>query len=164
MAEGTTDIRKPFVEFAGSNGNYYADVLLNIQKATLGAFHLNLAALLGGFVWAALRGNWIPLRTGLRLGPGCRRQCRAGLQVFKGGGRLFGQGLPGRTLPGLVGNPHHCCRCGILLPAGSCFPGWPTASMRGNSKDGGWTGPSTAGSDRRDCCSPGWSLCSSFRF
>lgn len=59
MAEGTTDIRKPFVEFAGSNGNYYADVFLNIQKATLGALHLNLAALLGGFVWAALRGNWI---------------------------------------------------------------------------------------------------------
>ena len=59
MAETTTDIRKPFVEFAGSNGNYYADVFLNIQKATLGAFHLNLAALLGGFVWAAMRGNWI---------------------------------------------------------------------------------------------------------
>lgn len=53
-----TDIRRPFMEFAGANGTYYAEVFLQIQKATLGRFHLNLAALLGGFVWAALRGNW----------------------------------------------------------------------------------------------------------
>ncbi|WP_424980575.1 ABC transporter permease [Leisingera sp. S232] len=54
----TSDIRKPFIDFAGANGAYYADVFLQIQKATLGRFHLNKAALLGGFVWAALRGNW----------------------------------------------------------------------------------------------------------
>lgn len=53
-----SDIRKPFIEFAGTNGGYYADVFLQIQKATLGRFHLNRAALLGSFVWAALRGNW----------------------------------------------------------------------------------------------------------
>lgn len=52
------EIRKPFIDFAGTNGNYYAEVFLQIQKATLGRYHLNKAALLGGFVWAALRGNW----------------------------------------------------------------------------------------------------------
>lgn len=54
----TPEIRKPFIDFAGTNGAYYADVFLQIQKATLGRFHLNKAALLGGFAWAALRGNW----------------------------------------------------------------------------------------------------------
>lgn len=54
----TADIRKPFIDFAGANGAYYADVFLQIQKATLDRLHLNKAALLGGFVWAALRGNW----------------------------------------------------------------------------------------------------------
>lgn len=53
-----TDIRKPFIEFAGTNGAYYADVFLKIQKATLGRLHLNRSALAGSFVWAALRGNW----------------------------------------------------------------------------------------------------------
>ena len=56
---GETDIRRPFLEFAGPSGAYYADVFLKIQKATLGRFHLNIAALLGTFIWAALRGNWI---------------------------------------------------------------------------------------------------------
>ena len=53
------EFRKPFIEFAGPNGDYYADVFLKIQKASLGRFHINLAAGLGGFVWAALRGSWI---------------------------------------------------------------------------------------------------------
>lgn len=53
-----TDFRKPFMEFAGPNGNYYADVFLQIQKATLGRWHINKAALVGSFIWAALRGNW----------------------------------------------------------------------------------------------------------
>ncbi len=52
------DIRRPFKEFAGAGGEYYADVFLNIQKATLSRFHINWSALFGGFVWAALRGNW----------------------------------------------------------------------------------------------------------
>jgi len=53
----TPDIRKPFMDFAGANGGYYADVFLQIQKATLGRFHLNKAALLGSFIWASMRGN-----------------------------------------------------------------------------------------------------------
>jgi len=55
----TTDIRLPFVEFAGPNGDYYADVFLKIQKAKLGRLHFNSSALLGSFIWAVLRGNWI---------------------------------------------------------------------------------------------------------
>jgi len=49
----------PFKEFAGQNGDYYADTLLKIQKETLPRHHINRAALLGSFVWAALRGNWL---------------------------------------------------------------------------------------------------------
>ncbi|MEM9147304.1 MAG: proline/glycine betaine ABC transporter permease [Pseudomonadota bacterium] len=52
------DIHKPFREFAGENGGYYADVFLRIQKATLSGTHINVSAILGGFVWAVLRGNW----------------------------------------------------------------------------------------------------------
>ena len=51
--------RKPFLEFAGRSGAYYADVFLRIQKAELGFLHINPAALVGSFVWAALRGNWL---------------------------------------------------------------------------------------------------------
>lgn len=54
----SAEIRRPFIEFAGPNGGYYADVFLKIQKARLERFHLNRAALVGSFVWAALRGNW----------------------------------------------------------------------------------------------------------
>lgn len=54
----TREFRKPIVEFAGRNGEYYADVFLKIQKAQLGKLHINKAALVGSFVWAALRGNW----------------------------------------------------------------------------------------------------------
>ena len=53
------DISKPFQAFAGTNGDYYADVFLKIQKATLPRHHVNLAAMGGSFVWAALRGNWL---------------------------------------------------------------------------------------------------------
>jgi len=53
-----TDIRRPFIAFAGRNGDYYADTFLKIQKSQLPRFHLNIAALIGSFVWAALRGNW----------------------------------------------------------------------------------------------------------
>lgn len=53
------EITKPFKEFAGQNGDYYANTFLKIQKAILGRFHLNKAALIGSFVWAAMRGNWL---------------------------------------------------------------------------------------------------------
>ncbi|SPH18276.1 Glycine betaine/proline betaine transport system permease protein ProW [Defluviimonas aquaemixtae] len=52
------DLRRPFSEFAEQSGDYYSDVFLKIQKSTLDRFHINKAALLGSFVWAALRGNW----------------------------------------------------------------------------------------------------------
>ena len=52
------DLRKPFKEFAGPGGEYYADTFLKIQKNDLGGWHINKAALIGSFVWAALRGNW----------------------------------------------------------------------------------------------------------
>lgn len=54
-----TDIRRPFLEFAGRNGDYYADVFLKIQKSKLGRFHINFVALVGSYIWAALRGNWV---------------------------------------------------------------------------------------------------------
>ena len=50
---------EPFRNFAGANGNYYADVFLKIQKASLPGHHVNPAALVGSFIWAALRGNWL---------------------------------------------------------------------------------------------------------
>ena len=49
----------PFKEFAGPGGAYYARTFLQIQQAALPAHHLNIAAMLGSFVWAALRGNWL---------------------------------------------------------------------------------------------------------
>lgn len=59
MEQTEIDIQKPFYEFAGSNGTYYTDVFLKIQKSILPAHHVNVAALLGSFIWAALRGNWL---------------------------------------------------------------------------------------------------------
>lgn len=53
------DIDDPFKAFAGHNGSYYADVFLKIQKSILPRHHINIAALMGSFVWAALRGNWL---------------------------------------------------------------------------------------------------------
>ena len=59
-AAGTTvDPIAPFKEFAGPGGDYYGRTFLRIQRATLPTRHVNLAALLGSFVWAALRGNWL---------------------------------------------------------------------------------------------------------
>ena len=49
----------PFKEFAGPNGDYYGRAFLRIQQARLPNRHLNVAAVLGSFVWAALRGNWL---------------------------------------------------------------------------------------------------------
>ena len=54
-----TDIRKPFIDFAEKNGDYYADTFLKIQKAELPKTHVNWAAAAGSFIWAALRGNWL---------------------------------------------------------------------------------------------------------
>ena len=61
------DIRKPFLEFAGPGGAYYADVFLRIQKNELGRLHINPAALAGGFLWAALRGNWVLFLVGFAV-------------------------------------------------------------------------------------------------
>jgi glycine betaine/proline transport system permease protein len=49
----------PFKEFAKQNGDYYADTFLRIQKSELGTSHFNKAALVGSFIWASLRGNWL---------------------------------------------------------------------------------------------------------
>ena len=56
---GGTDAIAPFGQFAGPNGEYYARTFLAIQRATLPARHVNVAAMAGSFVWAALRGNWL---------------------------------------------------------------------------------------------------------
>ncbi len=56
--------REPFRNFAGANGDYYADVFLKIQKSSLPRHHVNPAALIGSFVWAALRGNWLAFTIG----------------------------------------------------------------------------------------------------
>lgn len=53
------EIRKPFKEFAGQNGAYYADKFWKIQNATLPRFHINWAAAIGSFFWASLRANWL---------------------------------------------------------------------------------------------------------
>ena len=49
----------PFREFAGPAVEYYSRAFLQIQRATLPFRHINVAAMLGSFVWAALRGNWL---------------------------------------------------------------------------------------------------------
>lgn len=48
---------KPFKEFAEKSGDYFADVFLSIQKASLGRGHVNWRATVIGFPWAALRAN-----------------------------------------------------------------------------------------------------------
>ncbi len=50
---------KAFNEFAATNGEYYSKTFLKIQRSELTRGHLNRAAMLGGFIWAAFRGNWI---------------------------------------------------------------------------------------------------------
>ena len=58
-AEASVDTLAPFREFAGPSGRYYARIFLRIQRATLPSRHLSVAAMLGSFVWASLRGNWL---------------------------------------------------------------------------------------------------------
>ena len=49
----------PFHEFADQSGDYYAKTFLKIQKSELPKTHINVAAALGSFIWASLRGNWL---------------------------------------------------------------------------------------------------------
>jgi len=53
------EIREAFGTFAEQSKDYYSSTFLKIQQAKLSGFHLNKAATLGGFFWAALRGNWL---------------------------------------------------------------------------------------------------------
>jgi glycine betaine/proline transport system permease protein len=49
----------PFHDFAQQSGDYYARTFLKIQKNELPKPHINIAAAIGSFVWASLRGNWL---------------------------------------------------------------------------------------------------------
>lgn len=53
------EVREAFGNFAEQNQDYYGRTFLKIQQNKLSGLHINKAAALGGFVWAALRGNWI---------------------------------------------------------------------------------------------------------
>tara|TARA_Y100001954_G_scaffold239359_1_gene313310 strand:+ start:4977 stop:6521 length:1545 start_codon:yes stop_codon:yes gene_type:complete len=53
------DSSTPFHDFSEINGDYYAKTFLTIQKSELPRTHINFAAMLGSFIWAALRGNWL---------------------------------------------------------------------------------------------------------
>lgn len=53
------EIKQAFENFAEQNTDYYSRTFLKIQQDKLSSLHLNIAAMLGGFVWAALRGNWM---------------------------------------------------------------------------------------------------------
>lgn len=53
-----SDSLSSFKEFAGPRGDRYGRTFLRIQQAKLPGHHLNTSALIGGFPWAALRGNW----------------------------------------------------------------------------------------------------------
>ena len=53
-----SDSLASFKEFAGRRGDYYGQTFLRIQQARLPRRHLNTSAVLGGFLWASLRGNW----------------------------------------------------------------------------------------------------------
>ncbi|GLQ34289.1 hypothetical protein GCM10007939_05720 [Amylibacter marinus] len=55
----TEDTQTPFHDFAGAAGDYYAKTFLKIQKSTLGKAHINIAATIGSFIWASMRGNWL---------------------------------------------------------------------------------------------------------
>lgn len=52
-----SDPRKPFIDFAGPNGDYYADTFLSINKDQMSLFHINWKAALLGFPWASIRAN-----------------------------------------------------------------------------------------------------------
>jgi len=65
-AAATEDVNaSPFAQFAEQNGDYYNDTFLSIQKAKLNKLHINVSALLGSFVWAAMRSNWLLFWIGL---------------------------------------------------------------------------------------------------
>ena len=64
-AVADADSLAPFEEFAGFNRQYYSSTFLRLQLTGLPLGHLNLAALAGGFVWAALRANWFLFWAGL---------------------------------------------------------------------------------------------------
>ena len=53
------ELLKPFKEFAGQQGDYYAKVFLAIQQARLPRWHVNWAAVICSFAWAKLRGSWL---------------------------------------------------------------------------------------------------------
>jgi glycine betaine/proline transport system permease protein len=53
------EVKAAFSQFAEKSQEYYARTFLKIQQAKLSFFHLNIAATVGGFIWAALRGNWL---------------------------------------------------------------------------------------------------------
>ncbi|MEL6297157.1 MAG: proline/glycine betaine ABC transporter permease [Pseudomonadota bacterium] len=57
-ASKPTDPTEPFRDFAAVNGDYYARTFLTLQRAELRRTHINAAAGVGSFVWAAWRGNW----------------------------------------------------------------------------------------------------------
>ena len=59
MSQVDNTVRQGFLDFAGRNGDYYANIFLKIQKSELPRAHVNVMALVGSFVWAALRGNWL---------------------------------------------------------------------------------------------------------
>ena len=50
--------KNSFHEFAQQNGEYYSKIFGLIQRDQLKLYHINSSALLGGFFWCALRGNW----------------------------------------------------------------------------------------------------------
>ncbi len=54
-----TEILSAFGDFAEQKREYYARTFLKLQQSKLPSWHLNIAAMLGSFVWAALRGNWL---------------------------------------------------------------------------------------------------------
>lgn len=53
------EVKKAFGDFAEQQRDYYSRTFLKIQQAKLGFWHLNFTAMFGGFIWAALRGNWL---------------------------------------------------------------------------------------------------------
>lgn len=52
-------LQQSFAEFAGLSGSTYADVFQKIQHGHLKRSHINWAAALGSFGWAAARGSWL---------------------------------------------------------------------------------------------------------
>ncbi|MBX2870190.1 MAG: proline/glycine betaine ABC transporter permease [Acidiferrobacterales bacterium] len=61
QASGAADreVNRAFATFAEQNEEYYSRTFLKIQQSKLPFLHFNKAALVGSFVWAALRGNWL---------------------------------------------------------------------------------------------------------